>query len=413
MKKFNFLVGVIWVCLGLFSCNNDESVIDDKTHIDEAKYSPQLFARTLAKSLKNEDLRGFIKGEVSKQRDGDYDVLLAEVIDQEVTPSSVLRSGQTALSFKDYLVIDGVMVRTASVKNEDVMDDHLSLAVLLKDLENNYPLLQIAIPNMETASWESIASGQEPFFVAFLSADYEEGEDVLAYDQDGIEHVLDGKIEPKTPVIVISRSERITSVLKAEDKGDYQNFKNYFENQNRIFYSLGYEKDEVKTDNLDLRYSSGGLTIWKAAFASQSAMKQYEPWTKGRPEVAVTVANGATSVDKEFGDKGWWDANVNVLNYRPGLPFVVHSSDGYRQNYYAMYFGWWELDFEFSLKKKTQTIPVYNSNGFKFSVIVPVGWLGDSNDFIGYNYVNMFETKQKFETRDGEHGSGDLYFWLN
>jgi hypothetical protein len=398
MKK-NILAFAVCT-LAFFSCTNENDMIENPKVSNNETYPPQVFAKQLALSLKNNDnLRDFLKEEANKQKDGDYDILIAECMDQEVKTESMLRSKNTSDITPTF--------RESINQNEKITS-------VLAEIENNYPLLQIAIPNMENASWESVVSGKDPFYVAFLPDDYEEGDDVLAYDQNGDEHILDGQNEPETPVIVIGINERITGVAASADRNEYKDMKVYFEDENRTYYSLEYENSEVNTDNPGLRASSASPTIWKAAFASQKAMRQYEPWTKGRPEVAVSVANGVTYRDKEFGDKGWWDANENVLNYSPGLPFVVHSVNGHQTNYYAMHYGWFELDFVFSLGK-TQSVPVYNNNGIKFNVIVPIHWIGDSNDFIGYNVVNYYSNPKgkKYETRDGKHGSGDLYFWLN
>lgn len=162
-------------------------------------------------------------------------MLLAEVIDQEIRPESTLRSGNSTSSFRNCLLANEISVRTATSEKEDA---NWGLDKLLKDLDENYPTLQIAVPNMETASWESIASGEVPFYVAFLPFDYKEGDDVLVYDQNGEEHILDGKNEPETPVIVIGKSERITCVTASADKNEYEGRKVYFENENRTYYSL-------------------------------------------------------------------------------------------------------------------------------------------------------------------------------
>jgi hypothetical protein len=398
MKK-NILIFAV-CAFTFFSCTNGDDLIENpkisngETISNSETYPPQVFAKQLAISLKNNDnLRDFLKEEANKQKDGDYDILIAESIDQEVKTESMLRS------------VDASGVTPTF---RETINKNGEITSALTEIENDYPLLQISIPNMENASWESVVSGEAPFYVAFLPSDYEEGDDVLAYDQNGNEHILDGKNEPETPVIVIGTNERIACAPTLADRNEYMNV--YFKDENRTYY-LGYENNEVKTDNLSLR-SAFTPVIWKAAFASQSAMRQYEPWTKGRPEVAVSVANGHAHHDHEFDNTGWWDANENVLNYSPGLSFETYGSS---TEFYAMYYGWWELDYTFSVTDKPQTVPVYNSNGIAFSLIIFIGWLGDSNDFIGETLVNnhYHTVGKKYETVNGKHGSGDFYFWLN
>ena len=218
--------------------------------------------------------------------------------------------------------------------------------------------------------------------------------------------ILDGKKRPATPVIVIGINERIMLATSADEDMSV-----YFKNENMTYY---FRNNEMNTGVPTLR-SASNPTLWKAAFASQDAMEQYEPWTKGRPEVAITISNGVTYTNKEFGDKGWWDANENVLNYYPGFSFAVQSTDSYGINYYIMRYAWWELDFTFTLGPKPYSIPVYNSNGFKFNVLAYLGWLGYSNDYIGYGDVNIYTNSsgKKYTTISGKHGDGDFYFWLN
>jgi len=361
-----------------FSCTSEDDMVENTKISNNEIYAPQVFAKQLALSLKNNDnLRDFLKEEANKQKDGDYDILIAEIIDQEVKTESMLRSANASDVAQTF--------RECINQNGDITS-------VLTDIEKNFPLLQVSIPNMENASWESVASGKAPFYVAFLPFNYKEGDDVLSYDQNGNEHILDGKKAPKTPVIVIGINERIMIAASA----DY------------------HRNNEMKTDAPTLR-SATNPTLWKAAFASQNAMQQYEPWTKGRPEVEVVISNGVTYTHTEFDDQGWWDANEKLLNYHPGFSFAVQSTNGYQTNYFAMRYAWWELDFSFSLGSKPYSIPVYNSDGFQFNILAYLGWIGDSNDYIGHADVNRYTNSsgKKYTTIDGKHGSGDLYFWLN
>jgi len=177
--------------------------------------------------------------------------------------------------------------------------------------------------------------------------------------------------------------------------------------------SLGYENNNVNTESIDLR--SGNLAISKAKFRDQKSLRQYEPWTKGRPEVAVTITNKPySSINKEFGDKGWWDGATNNLNYKIPLTFERMDQDRY---YYPLVFAWFELDYEFQIKKKSTTVPIYDQEhgnfNFKFNIIVPINWLGDSNDFMGYNYVNISDKNgQMYATKNGKWGDDDFYMWI-
>ncbi|ETK12226.1 hypothetical protein T235_11025 [Tannerella sp. oral taxon BU063 isolate Cell 8/11] len=416
MNRLFFALVAICATFMLFSCNNEENSMTSfsKGNNDADVYPPQYFARVLALSLKDEALRDFIKEEAAKQKDGDYDILIAEVIDRNIGSNGTLRSGMTdeTPTLRDHL------------KQNDLSDSRTSsitLQSVLKEIETNYPSLQIAVPNMENASWKEVVSGSSPFFVAFLPKDYKEGDDVVAYDQKGKEHLLDGREEPKTPVIVISESERITAIpASAQIPSKYKGMSSYYKNNIYTYLTEGYEGDKPKNiSSLRSLRQYPYHTIRKAKFASQSAMRRYEPWTKGRPEVCVLITNNTEHIENEFDDKGWWDGNINYLDYGFSIPEYGAIEHGNR----PIAFFWYEKDVEIDFSKilgkraGSVNIPIYSprNGNYKFGLIVSLSLLRlfeDHNDYIGCNvYPNRASDGQLVALEHPVHAN-DFFFWV-
>jgi lipoprotein len=424
MNRLFFALVAICATFMLFSCNNEENSMTSfsKGNNDADVYPPQYFARVLALSLKDEALRDFIKEEAAKQKDGDYDILIAEVIDRNIGSNGTLRSGMTdeTPTLRDHL------------KQNDLSDSRTSsitLQSVLKEIETNYPSLQIAVPNMENASWKEVVSGSSPFFVAFLPKDYKEGDDIVAYDQKGKEHLLDGREEPKTPVIVISESERITAIpASTQIPPKYKEMSSYYKNALYTYISEKYENAEPK--NISFLRTGSLHTIRKAKFASQSAMRRYEPWTKGRPEVCVIISNNTQHIEHEFGDKGWWNGNTNMLNYQFTMDEYTYRDLLTHSTVSALAFIWYEKDKEVSFDKILSLFrklgvgrtnaPIFSpkNGGVKINLILDPALLKlfeDHNDFIGSNTSSDPEKSSDGRLAAKNHPVhyNDFFFWID
>lgn len=417
MNKIFYIV-VTCIIFALLSCNNEEKEnMTDIVSVGNSNeiYSPQYFAKALALALNDESLRDFIKEEAMKQKDGDYDVLIAEVLDKQVGSGVSVRLGDMkTFTLREHLERNEM---AAMRSTESGSASSITMTSVLRDIDKNYPSLQIAVPNMENASWKDVVSGGSPFFVAFLHKDYKEGDDVVAYDQNGERHVLDGQEEPKTPVIVISQSERIIAIpASAEIPQEYTALSVYYKNDSYTYLSEEYKKGEK--NSLDLRFYQESHSISKAKFASQSAMRRYEPWTKGRPEVCVIVSNNVDYVENEFSDKGWWDGNTNNLNYHFSL-----STRGEQRPLLATVCIWYEKDFVIDFSKIWGRNPnatagpfyFYNKNNIKLGVILSptlLRLLEDHNDYIGNNLIVNKDSNGKLVAIHPVHAN-DFFFWIN
>lgn len=364
MKRANFVLTALvytFICLlAATSCSNDPQELYENPEpgAPEKEYAPQEFAKRLACALQNTALRHFIQQEAALQKDGDYDILLAGAIDKE-TGNGLLKSGaETAPSLRDYL--KGAALRSAGLHSEgEGAKDRVD--VLLCDIDERYPLLQMAVPNFEGADWDGVLSGDEPFLVAFLPEDYREGDDALAYDQDGREYRLDGKEAPSFPVVVVNQNERLVCTAQAAKK-DYQGLSVYLETGKRSYFlrnradvsgNDGDNNDDDDDRTPALRKappaSRGSLTdeprytdyIRKAKFRDNKAIRDYESWLNGRPEVCCEVvfsaSSDATARTIAYGNKGWWNGAV----YECNTPIVQWN---YATHGYYIAYHWYESD---------------------------------------------------------------------
>jgi hypothetical protein len=160
------------------------------------------FALTVSKAMnESKDFRKLIKEEALAKFDGDYDVLLKNIVDKPVRVDGdiQLRSGKANPTVKDLLEscydsgnISGVGLRSS--------------ASIISELQGRYPNLQIAVPvNAEDWDEEVIPP------VVFIPSEYEDmiTEYIPGYYPDGSLVNVDAINPPSEPVIVIGQNERM------------------------------------------------------------------------------------------------------------------------------------------------------------------------------------------------------------
>jgi hypothetical protein len=241
---------------------------------------------------------------------------------------------------------------------------------------------------MENASWETIISGKDPFLVGFLPDDYEEGENIIAYDQNGNIIILDGKTEPIIPVIIISQNERLQTIPVSQ-RSNYLNNEEipYYESSSLTYLNKGCLSLETRNSNENVQLRSAGFyyKIVKAKFNSQSAMRKYESWAKRRPEVYVNANTAYGKVyGHEFDNKGWYDGNEKTLNW---IAFY-HNGSKDTKPYHT--FDWYEMDF---------LVPYLDNNER-----IETGWVTTSE--IGGPF-------RVYATKSATGGSYDFSFWMH
>ena len=139
------------------------------------------FAKAVAKSLTIPGVGAFLKDEIGKKFDGDYDMLWETARDKEFPNQGRLR-GLVASALRDM----------NSIASMDEIEE--------------VPLLQVALP-VGFEEWD----GETPILVAYtpLTVNDVDVKEIYAYDSSGEEHVLDGQEPPDYPVMVVGINERV------------------------------------------------------------------------------------------------------------------------------------------------------------------------------------------------------------
>jgi hypothetical protein len=314
--------------------------LSSKTNLnyDDKTFLAKEFAKVLAISTEDADMRDFIKETSLKKFDGDNNFLFVQAENEYLNPETKSISS----TFKDRLR-EKSQILTKSSGGEVDFDK------LIEAIKTKYPLLQIAVPDIYEESTLNWNTEEYKPLIAFLPEDFNEAttQYITAFDIEGKEYELDVQNPPENPVIVISESERVVAIPKSKaiqslgcellhETVDYEYvssacYKNALFQQTSLYndqYS-GRGNNSGNNRPIDTRsphraYNSDPPTlvrddvITKAKFVSMDALKQVESWANGAPEVYMVVTytlkqnNTYTtqSIQKSFTDDGWTKGGV-------------------------------------------------------------------------------------------------------
>ncbi len=294
------------IVIGIFVGCTKPSTIEPIPKMNKAEYSTKAdeisidLAKRIAANIINPTFKKFLKNEVTEQFDGDYNFLVLNAIKKPI-------EGINSTTFINLLYQN---------KSNNA---RLSNDALIAQIENEYPLIQIAIPELEVASPTNWNTESQNPLVAVVPSNYTENGGInyiLAFDDEGNEHYLDTKNEPEELVIIISANERIQGFDKEATNGRVQiidpclqmKVTPVLETSTQVFYL----KDDVSLYRIDDcdpggggggsggGGSGGGETcslqcdrdcktgynfIEKAKFASLQALRDYEDFIYGAPEL--------------------------------------------------------------------------------------------------------------------------------
>ena len=258
---------------------------------DEVK---QNVAKALAKAVADRDVRQFIKQEVIKQFDGDFDLFYAAKTDAKIgdeTFGSVLQS----------------RCQTKDNRGINVLENN--------NISNTVPLLNISMPELSGLSANDWNTENFVPKVIFVPSDFDERshEYVTAYDQDGNTHQVSTKIEPDELYIVVSESERVDASGKLK--------KGFILNQNS-------QSVRVKKNNPPSVLRTNGY-YEKIAWLLCPNLSTIESWVYGVPElrfVMVTVKDPELASEIGYNitdqiliplsrrsvDNRWWNCEHNT-----------------------------------------------------------------------------------------------------
>ena len=155
------------------------------------------FAKLLAASLNDKEVRKFLKNEANKKTDGDFDILVSQVLNSKIGIQN----------FSD-------KIKNSSAKGKDIFDN-----------ATKNPKLNIAIPIL-IEKWDD--TKQQPLVAVTIGATEKETKFLKAFDSKGVSYFIDASIEPNVPVIVVGNNERMnyqSDIKKAKNSrtsGNYE-----------------------------------------------------------------------------------------------------------------------------------------------------------------------------------------------
>jgi hypothetical protein len=203
-------------CAKIDSLNNEKRTTNkaDSCTIEQSAYNldVQNFAKAVNELVKsNISFRNIIHKEALKQRDGDYDVLVSDVVN--LTLSGVGTKGSVSdMSVKDALeqALRKVSTNTGGLAyGSDSKSSSNNPHTLVEDLMTKYPNLQVSVP----VHIEDMNDSNYVPPVTFVTEEALNGNAgrLIAYSGDNVMS-LDINEEPDSAVIVVGMNERTEDV---------------------------------------------------------------------------------------------------------------------------------------------------------------------------------------------------------
>lgn len=356
MKKV-IAIGVLFSTLTIFSCTKESMSIQEpqiKPNSEKRESSTlrategrALLAELFATAINEESIAEELSEMVSLEKDGDREILLEEIL-----PNKGLRSISALYSSLDRSFTRTKGLRSAN-KNPKISNFE-NFESFAKHLISIDPLIQVAVLS-KCEETSSIDLKSEDVLTVYLPENYDDQKEcwLTAYDKNGKVHYLKSSEEPDSPVIVIGNNERLIPVSKGISVLNNRNYgKLYFEGSLHDYY---FRPDILLPIDLPIcpiyptpnpskydreKYPDYDEYLEKARFTSQSAMRKYESFWRGRPEMKYTVIPVKAPEMKFSGEctnKGWWKGATKELDIRL---FNWDCNDF--GNYYLVH--WTEID---------------------------------------------------------------------
>lgn len=231
MKKLFYFIAIL--AITFVSCNKNENDIDEtqaKTNPDAlyAKTEYNLDMRDFAMAVNeavntNKSFRRLVKEEALKKFDGDYDILLSNVVEKQVSHNNIDNGISTPNKVKANFTVRDLLedayytlneknklqgVKAKQLVKSSTSRQNVSAVqqTLIDELIEEYPELQISVPvHAEDLEDESYIPP-----VTFIPEEVDEKSTkyLPLIDSDGIKSI-EAQIEPDNAIIVIGMNERI------------------------------------------------------------------------------------------------------------------------------------------------------------------------------------------------------------
>ncbi len=226
MKKSLKLLSILSLSLlGLYSCKdeaenslnfnsktqNEEILIPSTAKIfnssslrentNQSYLDAEEFAKLLASSLNDKEVRKFLKNEANKKTDGDFDILVSQVLNAKI----------------------GIQSFSEKIKNNSTNGLIKGNEIFNNAIKN--PKLNISIPIL-IEKWDD--TKQQPLVAVTVGTSEKKVKFLKAFDSKGKAYLIDANIEPNVPVIVIGNNERMNyqnDIKKAKNirtSGNYE-----------------------------------------------------------------------------------------------------------------------------------------------------------------------------------------------
>jgi hypothetical protein len=168
------------------------------------------FTQGLHHALKYKEVRIKIKSAIIERFDGDYNILFAQLKDERIT---VNRNGLNEELVFGKLISEGI---DTPKESSDFLGKpgEIQTKSFLDSIAERLPLLQIAIPELPTASAEEWSAENSSLPIAIVPENIVDDK-VPVIGVDGTLGSLSATTPPESLVIVISRNERVIALPKS------------------------------------------------------------------------------------------------------------------------------------------------------------------------------------------------------
>lgn len=385
------------------------------------------FSTGLSYALRYPEVRASLKASILERFDGDYNVLFAQIQNKEVTVS---RNGKEATVTFGELILEGL-----DVVKPGAIGARVGAKGFFDKVADVYPLLQIALPQLENLSAEDWDTNNEQLPIAVVPETIIDNK-LPALFANGETHVLSTLEEPGELVLVISPNERVIaiprngngSVVSRDDGpiciGDpmlitqnahYVLLSNYYNAQNDCSGGDGgVTEDDPQVCERDSNPAKDQLNRIK--FTTIQAMRDAaDQWWGGEMEIKalityVTSSGGAQTLTKMYYGKRTDFRNCGIFNCDPKwvniqADIITWTRSGYALSMNYMFF---EYDGTGTSRTTTVAIPI-TTNGQTTTVTSSVTTVS-SDQPLGESIVEYCDATSGTGTR---YNTGTLFFEVN
>ena len=341
-------------------------------------------AQLLAQCFSQEDVASELTDLFFQEKDGDSEFLLAEILPNE----EGMRSHSS--------ISKGLSEAYQRLQANKGLRDVTALPMYFKSFEqfagylrSQDPLIQVSL----LGATRELDLRTDRVLVVSLPEDFDDTQAVSlrAYDNRGYVFHLKSDEIPSCPIIAVSRNERLIAIPHSASTQNIHDLGSLYYTDNS--YRYYFRKDLVMPDYHAYSFtnqegcdrSENGAYyeyLEKAQFTSQSALRHYENFFLGKPEIKFTVIPVKASELKTIGEctsDGWGKGAMKDL----GIRLFQWDRDALGEQYLVH---WIELDGTGFIKEITPTISgkLFGINlGLGFKIVTESG-----DDEIGGCFVS-------------------------